>query len=154
MAAACGQGVISEGEMKKGEKWELGRQLEEHNQNNTWTLGSAPLGYIHICHLMCNLIGELKVCLFWNVKVYEQVREYSITEVAILLVSNLFPITENVNKALMSCWLHHPNLKVLCQGNIRSHFVCHYSLLRNTVLCSNISSEIQILSTPLCVCGC
>lgn len=151
MAGACGRGDLSEGETKeKSERWGGVKQqgeLEEHNQKNTCTLGSASLGYICVCHLMWNLIGELKVSLFWNVKAYEQLRENTfITGVAILLVPNLFPITENVNKALMSCWLHHPNLKELCQGNIWSHFICHCSLLSNNVLCSNISLENH--STP------
>lgn len=69
MAGACGRAVISEGAMKKEKKGEMGssdtaRQLEEHNQKNTCILGSASLGYIHVRYLMCDLIGELKVCLF------------------------------------------------------------------------------------------
>ena len=75
---------LSEGEMKKERTRERetgrsgsGRQLEEHNQKNTGTLGSASLGCIHVCNLMWSLIGELKVRLFWNVKASEQVREYS-----------------------------------------------------------------------------
>lgn len=72
-----------------------------------------------------------------------------IKEVAILLVPNLFPITENVNKALMSCWLHHPHFKALCQGNIQFYFVCHCSLLCNTVVHSNIFSENHFHSTPV-----
>lgn len=69
MAGACGQSDLSEDETKKGEKEEemgrseTARQQEEHNQKNTCTLGSASLGYSHVCHLMSDLIGELKVSL-------------------------------------------------------------------------------------------
>lgn len=67
MAGACGQSDLSEDEAKKEEKkrarWAGVKQQGNKRSIIKRILGSASLGYSHVCHLMSDLIGELKVCL-------------------------------------------------------------------------------------------
>lgn len=67
MAGACGQSDLSEDEAKKEEKkrerWAGVKQQGNKSSIIRRILGSASLGYSHVCHLMSDLIGELKVSL-------------------------------------------------------------------------------------------
>lgn len=67
MAGACGQSDLSEDEAKKKEKkrarWAGVKQQGNKRSTIKRILGSASLGYSHVCHLMSDLIGELKVSL-------------------------------------------------------------------------------------------
>jgi len=150
MAGACGQSVISRRarwkRRKKSQRWGVKQRGGERS------IVKRILAHLDQHHWVLLMSHNVKLdwrgLSFWKCQSFPNRWEnVLITQVAILLVPNLFPITQNVNKALMSCWLHHSNFKELCQGNIRSCSLCHCSFLSNNLHRSNISSLNHFHST-------
>lgn len=82
------------------------------------------------------------ISLFWEVEPHDQLRKYlpNCGRLPYWLL-HIYPVTKNVNKALKSRRLHHPNLKEGCQVITRSHFARHRSVLSTNVQRSNISLQ-------------